>query len=604
MRFGKWFGSAPLWAALLVGGAAFGQQSAAIPGFELEHLTLNPGGEGSLVQGTGALLPAGTLRVSVLAHYERNPLSFVGEGGSPTAVVRDRVTAHVAAAFAPLDWLELGLQVPVVLLQQGADPAAAGFTKPASFGLGTPLVNARLGLLSQRSGGPVDLSVELGVGLPVGSAAALARDTGMRYEPKVAVGRDFGGLRAGLEAGVLLRSASQVLTPGDVIQDEVGNEVRGGLSLSTTGEGLRGELDLRGAVALGHEPHALEALVGIRQPIGGAEVFALGGVGVGSMPGTPLFRVLAGVAFGNAPPAAKAEVGTVAKCVEGQPHNPADCPDLDDDGDGVRNAVDKCPTEPGPALRQGCPVKSTGTAQVDTDKDGVPDAQDKCPTEPGPASRQGCPFKDADGDGLDDAQDKCPNQPGPIENAGCPLPVDTDKDGVPDAQDKCPNEAGPANNQGCPVKDADKDGVPDAQDQCPNEAGPADNQGCPVASQKLEIKGKVLFDSKKSKLNKRYRPLLDQVAKVLLAHPEIGTVTFEGHSDGREKNGQKLSQARAEAVRDYLIEKGVPASRLAAKGFGSERPVDSDKTAKGRDANRRVEFLISTAKTDMEAPKR
>src|SRR4051812_36767948 len=100
MRSGKWIGSAPvLVVVLLAGGAAFAQQASALQGFELERLDLNPGGEGSLLLGTGGLLPQGSVRVSLLGHYERNPLSFLRDGENAAPVVRDRVTAHLVAAY-------------------------------------------------------------------------------------------------------------------------------------------------------------------------------------------------------------------------------------------------------------------------------------------------------------------------------------------------------------------------------------------------------------------------------------------------------------------------------------------------------------------------
>jgi len=603
---------APLWLAALLASGWASAQTSALSNFELERLDLNPGGQGSLFLGTGALLPAGGYRVSILAHYERNPLSYIQDGTRAGSVVSDRVTGHLAAAYAFSDRLELGAQVPVVVFQRGSDLSAYGLTAPSSFGLGTPLINGRFGILAERVGAPLDVAVELGVGLPLGSAAALAHESSVRLHPKVMLGKTLGTLRAGLEAGVLLRP-SQALSPDSTaIADQVGNEVRGGVALSTTGKWLRGELDLRGAISLTKQPSALEALVGVRMPAGeSAELFALGGLGLGSAPGTPLFRILLGLAFGDFNPRQAPVV--VSVCSPGQIHTPEQCPDLDDDGDGVKNSGDKCPTEAGPVLRQGCPVKVV--APPDEDKDGVPDAQDQCPKEAGTAAHQGCPFLDADNDGIEDAKDKCPNEAGTVENQGCAKPPDADKDGIPDSQDLCPNEAGIGELKGCPDRDSDGDGVPDRVDNCPQQKGTPDNQGCPkeekqlvtLAREKLEIKGKVFFDKEKAVIQKRSYGLLDQVAKVLIAHPEIPTVSIEGHTDsqGNPAENRQLSQRRAEAVRQYLISKGVAMERLLAKGFGADKPVDSNKTSRGRENNRRVEFIISTERTDtMEAPKR
>ncbi|HEX8909992.1 MAG TPA: OmpA family protein [Anaeromyxobacteraceae bacterium] len=117
-----------------------------------------------------------------------------------------------------------------------------------------------------------------------------------------------------------------------------------------------------------------------------------------------------------------------------------------------------------------------------------------------------------------------------------------------------------------------------------------------VTKEKLEIKEKVLFDTGKATIDQRSYSLLDEVADALKAHPEVKSVQVEGHTDNRgsAKLNKKLSQARAEAVRKYLIGKGIEANRLTAKGYGSSRPIADNKTAAGRDANRRVEFVITS----------
>ncbi|MFY0583602.1 OmpA family protein [Cystobacter fuscus] len=381
----------------------------------------------------------------------------------------------------------------------------------------------------------------------------------MRLAPKVMLGRELGWLRTGMEVGVLVRPAV-VLGDGTKVQDEVGNELRLGAALSTRGAGLRGELNVRGSVPLAaRESGSMEVLAGLRLPVGSsAEAYALGGPGFGSAPGTPAFRVLLGVA-----------VGGRDRSVAAAPVGP------DGDGDGVGDARDKCPTEAGPASRQGCPVK-------DTDRDGIADEYDKCPTKPGPPSSLGCPapVKDTDQDGIADTGDDCPNEPGPASSLGCPVRLvdaDADKDGVADSVDGCPKEAGPASSQGCPVKradanaagDKDKDGVADALDNCPSEAGVATNQGCPAGrpqlvalqSGKLELKEQVAFANRKAVIQPSSFTMLDQVSSLLGQHPEFGRVIIEGHTDnrGNAAANRKLSLARAEAVKAYLVRKGVQA---------------------------------------------
>jgi outer membrane protein OmpA-like peptidoglycan-associated protein len=115
-----------------------------------------------------------------------------------------------------------------------------------------------------------------------------------------------------------------------------------------------------------------------------------------------------------------------------------------------------------------------------------------------------------------------------------------------------------------------------------------------VTGEKLELADKVFFDSGKATIQDRSHALLDEVAKVLTDHPEVKRVLIEGHTDsvGSAARNTKLSQARAESVRKYLVGRGVATDRLEAKGFGSARPVADNKTVAGREENRRVEFRI------------
>src|SRR5690242_5389329 len=111
----------------------------------------------------------------------------------------------------------------------------------------------------------------------------------------------------------------------------------------------------------------------------------------------------------------------------------------------------------------------------------------------------------------------------------------------------------------------------------------------------LEILQKVYFEFDAATILPRSYPLLDQIAAVMEEHPEITHVRVEGHTDniGTAEYNQNLSQARAEAVRAYLVEAGVEPNRLSASGFGYSRPIDSNDTEEGRAKNRRVEFLIA-----------
>ena len=152
------------------------------------------------------------------------------------------------------------------------------------------------------------------------------------------------------------------------------------------------------------------------------------------------------------------------------------------------------------------------------------------------------------------------------------------------------------------TRDSDGDGVPDRLDNCPYEKGPPENHGCPrsrrqvviLREDRIEILEKVYFSPGKARIEARSKRLLDQVASVLQAHPELVRIQVEGHTDDRgpASFNQTLSQARAESVVRALTQRGIPAQRLVARGFGLGRPVAGNATRQGREKNRRVEFRV------------
>jgi outer membrane protein OmpA-like peptidoglycan-associated protein len=256
----------------------------------------------------------------------------------------------------------------------------------------------------------------------------------------------------------------------------------------------------------------------------------------------------------------------------------------DSDGDGIVDKKDACPETPGLEEFDGCP---------DTDGDGIADKNDDCPKVPGLAKFNGCP--DTDGDGIIDAKDKCPKTPGLAKLNGCP---DADGDGIADNEDNCPKVAGPAANKGCPWPDTDGDGVVDKDDLCPKVAGPKDNKGCPKITKeeikKLESYAKVIyFKTNSAEFTKKTYPTLEAIVVIMQKYP-ASRFRIEGHTDsqGSDAYNMKLSERRANAVRDYLISKGISADRLEAKGYGETRPIATNKTAAGRAKNRRVEIIL------------
>ena len=270
----------------------------------------------------------------------------------------------------------------------------------------------------------------------------------------------------------------------------------------------------------------------------------------------------------------------------------------DGDHDGLVDASDACPnTQPGDAVdSRGCSLPK------DSDADGVADASDRCLNTP-PSDKvdaRGCSLpKDADGDAIADGLDRCPGtRPGErVDAAGCPL--DSDADGVVDSADKCPaTTAGEKiDAAGCPLpKDSDVDGVHDPVDRCPGTpAGErVDTNGCPALfneTQRTLVLQGVSFETGSPVLTAQARAALERIVVSLKAQPGL-RVEVAGYTDDRGSSATnlRLSRARADAVRGYLIERGVGPDQLTAQGYGEGDPIDSNATAVGRARNRRVEL--------------
>ncbi|RKH07972.1 OmpA family protein [Corallococcus sp. CA047B] len=484
-----------------------------------------------------------------------------------------RLDAHLLFSYQLLERLELGVDLPVTLIQgdnfsllgdalNAPDfPGAAGVSGTT---LGDIRLLPRVNLLNPNRF-PVGLAVVTEVRLPTGSAQSFTGERGVVFAPRLAVDWKVGPLPVRVlgNAGVLLRPAAQYLNLR--VDDELTLGAGGIVDLPDIGR-LRevkgvAEMHLRTPLVRPFnfdQSDSLktpwELLVGARAKVWGnwgVELDVGRGLNVTTGYGREALRVMLAVRY--------------------------DTSGLDSDGDGVPDTLDRCPTQP-------------------EDKDDFEDYD-------------GCPDPDNDGDGIADGDDACPSVKGTVETKGCPVEPDkdTDGDGIIDKLDKCPDVPGLKDFDGCP--DTDMDEIPDGEDDCPDVAGPPENNGCPydappyvvVESDRIRIKGNILFETNSAIIQKQSYPLLDEVAAVLAKNPTLGPVQIEGHTDnkGSRSLNLDLSKRRAKSVLDYLAGKKIDRKRLTSQGFGFDRPIDTNDTALGRAKNRRVDFKL--VKSEIES---
>ncbi|MCK6549573.1 OmpA family protein, partial [Myxococcota bacterium] len=501
------------------------------------------------------------------------------------SLVANRVGGSLGGSIALFEWVQLGVDVPLVLYQSRNDriDGVSALDALTSFGLGDLRLVPKIRVLRADDQG-VDLAIIPIVTLPTAVADNYLGEDGMTFSPTLAVSKPVGPVRLAMNAGWVVKGAAS--TANLAVDDELFAQLGAGFRFVDVGGPPVG-LDLTSMIAFSTtEPFerfntsSVELLGAASYDFDGPLLaFLGGGAGVTEGYGTPDWRAIAGIRL---TPDAEEAIAS------------------DRDGDGLLDGADACPDaaeDPDKFQDEdGCP-------ELDNDKDGIADADDRCTLEPGPKANVGCPDLDGDGDGIVDRLDKCPKEPEDADrfedDDGCVDP-DDDADGVLDVKDDCRIVPGVFENRGCPDTDRDGDLIADRLDQCPDEPGQKDRMGCKqkqlavLRAGKIEILDKVYFETNRHVIQRRSYPLLDNVAAVILRHPEVKKVRVEGHTDdvGDDAANLALSDRRAKAVVDYLVAKGVERSRLEAQGFGETQPLESNKTTAGRATNRRVEFEV------------
>lgn len=178
---------------------------------------------------------------------------------------------------------------------------------------------------------------------------------------------------------------------------------------------------------------------------------------------------------------------------------------------------------------------------------------------------------------------------------------DFDGDGFADPFDRCPREAGVAPH-GCLPPDSDHDGIRDPDDRCPatpeTRNGFEDLDGCidELPAELTAITGVIKgleFDPDKDKIRAKSRRVLDRIVAVLQRYPQV-RIELAGHVDSRSVAAYTglLSHKRADAIRDYFVDKGVDPTRIETRGADANEPLASNKSAAGRARNRRIELSL------------
>ncbi len=544
--------------------AATAASAQSTPGFAVDRF--NPSERGSEWFALDSLDLRGTnrLAVGVVGELALKPLAIPQEGpdGTHLTLLKHQFFTHLGASAVLGDRFRMGVNVPLLLSQNGQSGTAFGesYAAPKKAALGDIRIGADIRLLGTY-GDAFTTALGGQVFLPSGAANLYTGDDRARGQVHLSAAGDLGMFVYSARVGFLFHE-SHTTFAGQPIGDEFIWGAAAGVRLADKKLVIGPEI--YGSTLISSKPAnqtPLEILLGYHYTVGEDWRFGAGaGPGLSKAYGSPDLRILGSIEW---TPAYHPPVAAVA----------------DLDGDGIPDDVDACPRTPGvrsddPA-KNGCPVPTP----TDKDGDGILDKDDACPDDAGiktddPATN-GCP--DKDGDGIPDKVDACPDVKGvktddPKTN-GCPPDPDRDKDGIPNDVDACPDEPGKAD------PDPKKNGCPKAF----------------VQAGQIKITDQVKFKFGSAQIEgKASDEVLTAVVSVLKAHPEIKKIRVEGHTDnvGNAAFNKKLSEGRAASVVKWLTGHGVAKEVLTSAGFGQEKPIDVNTTPEGRTNNRRVEFHI------------
>jgi len=502
-RLGKVLGALTL---VLVAGLPMTSRAQEV---NVQALEVSPFRQDLVTVQKGLARPQWSWNVGLLLDYQNDPLVLRSTFANAQLrrVVSDQLSGHVLGSVALLDFLDIGLVLPVVAWQRGA--GLPGEASPRSFGVGDLRLHLRF-MMYQTKDRVFSIALTPVLTFPTGREVDryMGAST-VTITPWLTTGLEWA--RGGLAVNLGYRPMKH-----ETLYDlELGDQLvwKGGAWVGLVPKKLELLAEAFGAVSIersltDRNQHPVEALGALRyRPHCMVDLTAGAGAGLTKGYASPDWRAFLGLNIGN--------------CEAEKPK------ETDRDHDGILDSLDRCPDDP-------------------EDRDGFEDGD-------------GCPDPDNDRDGILDAQDQCPNDPedrdGFQDEDGCPDP-DNDQDGIPDMRDRCPNDPedrdGFQDEDGCPDPDNDQDGILDRDDRCPNEPetknGYQDEDGCPdelarVEGRQIVILDVIYFDFDKATIQSRSLPVVDAVADVLKKHPEIRKVQIEAHTDlkGSPAYNQRMS---------------------------------------------------------------
>ena len=570
-----------------IGGPAQAQEDDGAPTLDIQRFDPTAQRPGFTLVRDAEAMRQWTFTGVLTASYALHPFELGdGDTNDRTAGVIDNLIGFdLGFAFAPLKWFNIALDIPVLQIQ-ASDEVSRSVAEELGGGAGTVgLGDMRITLafhpVRQRQNGKISFAVIPFVGVPSGSRGQFLGSGAVTVGGDLALGGRWRHFRFTTHAGYAYMTETAPV--GTILSDD---EFRFGAGLGVPfGDKDRFEVELEfvgGAVVTTgkladinakpfdnlHTPMELHAGFAWVPPDFPMFVKLGLGPGLSNGFGTPDFR-----AYG--------QIGGV--------------------------------------------LQTKDTGPPDADGDGIPDERDACPSVPedfdGFEDQDGCPEPDNDLDRILDVDDNCPLDPEDYDtfqdDDGCPDP-DNDLDTILDLDDACMMEAEDFDDwrdeDGCPEPDNDFDGFLDPDDQCPNEPevinGVEDDDGCPddalamidVETQEIRILEKIYFELNKAIIRPVSWPVIEAVATIMNAYPDIQLIEVQGHTDerGSDSYNLDLSQRRSEAVVDALVKLGVDRSRLTGKGYGETDLVVRNAQIEAEHArNRRVQFVIIQRSEDV-----